>query len=60
MTHAEYRNLDHETIINHFYEKLLTLKDLMNTTAAKQIAEHRQQVMLDYLAEYKAEWHAEA
>ncbi|MFC6288836.1 HD domain-containing protein [Levilactobacillus angrenensis] len=60
MTHAEYRNLDNETIINHFYEKLLTLKDLMNTTAAKQIAEHRQQVMLDYLAEYKAEWHAEA
>ncbi|WP_245155298.1 HD domain-containing protein [Levilactobacillus yiduensis] len=60
MTHAEYRNLNNETIINHFYEKLLTLKDLMNTTAAKQIAEHRQQVMLDYLAEYKAEWNAEA
>ncbi|WP_225428666.1 HD domain-containing protein [Levilactobacillus suantsaiihabitans] len=60
MTHAEYRNLNHETIINHFYEKLLTLKDLMNTAAAKQIAEHRQQVMLDYLAEYKAEWNAEA
>jgi len=60
MTHAEYRNLDNETIINHFYEKLLTLKDLMNTTAAKQLAEHRQQVMLDFLAEYKAEWNAEA
>ena len=60
MTHAEYRNLDNETIINHFYEKLLTLKDLMNTTAAKQLAEHRQQVMLDFLTEYKAEWNAEA
>jgi len=60
MTHAEYRNLNNETIINHFYEKLLTLKDLMNTTAAKQLAEHRQQVMLDFLAEYKAEWNAEA
>ncbi|WP_061776764.1 HD domain-containing protein [Levilactobacillus senmaizukei] len=60
MTHAEYRNLDNETIINHFYEKLLTLKDLMNTEAAKRLAEHRQQVMLDFLAEYKAEWNAEA
>lgn len=60
MTHAEYRNLNNETIINHFYEKLLTLKDLMNTTAAKQLAEHRQQVMLDFLSEYKAEWNAEA
>lgn len=60
MSHAEYRNLNNETIINHFYEKLLTLKDLMNTDAAKQLAEHRQQVMLDYLAEYKAEWNAEA
>ncbi|MFC6260832.1 HD domain-containing protein [Levilactobacillus fujinensis] len=60
MTHAEYRNLDNETIINHFYEKLLTLKDLMNTTAAKKLAEHRQQVMLDFLIEYEAEWNAEA
>lgn len=60
MSHAEYRNLANETIINHFYEKLLTLKDLMNTTAAKELANHRQQVMLDYLAEYKAEWNAQA
>lgn len=60
MTHAEYRNLNNETIINHFYEKLLMLKDLMNTSAAKDVAEHRQQVMLDFLAEYKAEWNAEA
>jgi len=60
MTHAEYRNLDNETIINHFYEKLLKLKDLMNTDAAKRVAEHRQQVMLDFLAEYKAEWNAQA
>lgn len=58
MTHAQYRNLGNETVINHFYEKLLTLKDLMNTTAAKQVAEHRQQVMLEFLAEFKAEWQA--
>lgn len=58
MTHAQYRNLGNETVINHFYEKLLTLKDLMNTTAAKRLAEHRQQVMLDFLTEFKAEWQA--
>lgn len=58
MSHAEYRNLGGETIINHFYEKLLTLKDLMNTPTAKELAEHRQQVMLDFLAEFKDEWQA--
>ncbi|GEO69476.1 HD domain-containing protein [Levilactobacillus acidifarinae] len=58
MTHAEYRNLGGETVINHFYEKLLTLKDLMNTAAAKGLAEHRQQVMLDFLTEFKDEWQA--
>ncbi|MGY5339995.1 HD domain-containing protein [Levilactobacillus spicheri] len=58
MTHADYRDLGHETIINHFYEKLLTLKDLMNTDAAKALAEHRQRVMQDFLAEFKDEWQA--
>ncbi|MDT7013526.1 HD domain-containing protein [Levilactobacillus namurensis] len=59
MSHAEYRNLGNETVINHFYEKLLTLKDLMNTDAAKTLAAHRQAVMEDFLAEFKAEWRAE-
>ncbi|GEO74740.1 HD superfamily hydrolase [Levilactobacillus namurensis DSM 19117] len=59
MSHAEYRNLGNETVINHFYEKLLTLKDLMNTDAAKTLAAHRQAVMEDFLAEFKAEWQAE-
>lgn len=59
MSHAEYRNLGNETVINHFYEKLLTLKDLMNTDAAKILAAHRQAVMEDFLAEFKAEWRAE-
>ena len=59
MSHAEYRNLGNETVINHFYEKLLTLKDLMNTDAAKTLAAHRQVVMEDFLAEFKAEWRAE-
>ena len=58
MTREEYRNLDDETIINHFYEKLLKLKDMLNTQTAKNIAEHRQQVMLDFLDEFKNEWNS--
>lgn len=58
MTREEYRNLDDETIINHFYEKLLKLKDMLNTPTAKKIAEHRQQVMLDFLTEFKNEWNS--
>lgn len=59
MSRAEYRNLADETIINHFYEKILKLKDMLQTPTAQRIAEHRQQVMLDFLAEFKAEWKAE-
>lgn len=58
MSREEYRNLADETIINHFYEKILKLKDMLQTPTARQIAEHRQQVMLDFLAEFKAEWKA--
>lgn len=47
------------SVINHFYEKLLLLQDLLNTDAAKKIAQHRQQVMLDFLDEFKAEWRRE-
>lgn len=59
MSRAEYCNLADETIINHFYEKILKLKDMLQTPTAQRIAEHRQQVMLDFLAEFKAEWKAE-
>lgn len=59
MDRNEYRNLSHETIINHFYEKLLKLKDMLNTKAAKRVAEHRQQIMLEFLDEFKQEWNAE-
>ena len=59
MSREEYRNLADETIINHFCEKILKLKDMLQTATARQIAEHRQQVMLDFLAEFKAEWKAE-
>ncbi|GAJ26676.1 metal dependent phosphohydrolase [Liquorilactobacillus sucicola DSM 21376 = JCM 15457] len=59
MTKKEYRDLSQETIINHFYEKLLKIKDMLNTETAKRIAESRQQVMLSFLDSFKREWNAE-
>lgn len=55
MTAEEYRT--HLTpTINHFYEKLLLLKDRMNTDYARQLAEQRQRVMEAFLDEFYAEW----
>ena len=55
MTEAEYR-ANQGTTVNHFYEKLLKLKDLMNTDAAKRMAEARHRYMQSFLDEFMDEW----
>jgi len=52
---TEYKKSTAPTI-NHFYEKLLLLKDKMNTESGKRQAEKRHQYMLDYLTQFDNEW----
>lgn len=59
MNKADYHQNHNSTSINHFYEKLLLLKDMINTESAKKMAEHRQAVMEDFLEEFMAEWEGE-
>lgn len=44
------------TSINHFYEKLLLLKDRMNTAAGRSMAQDRHQFLVDFLDRFLAEW----
>lgn len=55
LTEEEYRS-GRDTGINHFYEKLLKLKALMNTETAKRLAVGRHRFLEAYLEQFYAEW----
>jgi uncharacterized protein len=58
MTKEEYKHASSPTI-NHFYEKLLLLKDSMNTKTGKRIAADRHRYMEQFLEQFYAEWNGE-
>jgi len=58
MTKEEYKKNNSPTL-NHFCEKLLLLKDKMNTETGKQIAQERHRYMEGFLAQFYAEWEGE-
>lgn len=58
MSKEEYKKSEAPTI-NHFYEKLLLLKDKMNTETGKKLAERRHKFMEQFLAQFYAEWDVE-
>lgn len=58
MSKEEYKNSDAPTL-NHFYEKLLLLKDKMNTETGKKIALERHKYMENFLSQFYAEWEGE-
>jgi len=58
LTKEEYKKSNAPTI-NHFYEKLLLLKDRMNTKTGKKIAEERHQYMETFLQQFYDEWNGE-
>ena len=58
MAKEEYKNSNAPTL-NHFYEKLLLLKDRMNTNTGKSMAKHRHKFMEQFLDEFYKEWNSE-
>ena len=59
MNKEEYKNSESPTL-NHFYEKLLLLKDKMNTETGKKIAQKRHDFMVTFLSQFYSEWDGEA
>lgn len=59
LTKEAYKNTSAPTI-NHFYEKLLLLKDKMNTPTGKNIAEGRHEHMLSFLQQFYDEWEGQS
>ncbi|MDD4604103.1 MAG: HD domain-containing protein [Bacteroidales bacterium] len=59
MTVDQYQQSKAPTI-NHFYEKLLLLKDRMNTETGRRMAEQRHQFMEQYLEQFFREWEGES
>ncbi|RZJ72049.1 HD domain-containing protein [Flavobacterium sp.] len=58
MSKEEYKHSVSPTI-NHFYEKLLLLKDKMNTETGKRLAQERHAYMESFLLQFYAEWEGE-
>jgi len=58
MTREEYKNSEAPTI-NHFYEKLMLLKDRMNTATGRALAVRRHTFMEHFLDEFEREWNGE-
>jgi uncharacterized protein len=58
VTHADFEHYKQSTAptINHFYEKLLHLKDRLHTPAARRLAARRHQFMEEFVARFLAEW----
>lgn len=58
MSPEQYKKSSAPTI-NHFYEKLILLKDKMNTKKGRELAEERHQYLLNFLDQFYSEWHGD-